>query len=206
MIYETIVNLNEKSKRVNGVNNCIFIKGFRRLNKRYPEDRERMEMITNADFEDLPDETYRCEIENLNSRFVYNFGNEYLLSSLIDNIVVCNLWVANPEVFNNETILSAVEILPAYTKVQMFFQNEEMSASIEVDEIQIATMNLPELMGDDAVETIYNRAIRNLRIYGFTTMKIETKLHEEISRCFTSEIRKWLIGIGLYCDSFIKDI
>ena len=102
--------------------------------------------------------------------------------------------------FIEESVLSSVEILPAYTKVQMELSENDMVATVYVDSIRVASLCLPELIGEDAADEIYKRAIANLHKYGFITSNIENKLLNEIKRCLNSEVNKHIKGIELGID------
>ena len=191
MEYKTIVELNERSKRVCRSRGMMFINSIEQVKK------EDLDCITLEDYSEesiklIPKEVYICEYDD--SGYSLYSSNIILLSTLITGIITCELWVANIEILDKKEVLSKIEVLPKYTPVRMIYAPLDKMARVFVDNVAISVFVVSELMGIAAEKDIYERTLHNLRSYGIITLPIEGTLKSEVERG-VKDIRKETNGV-----------
>lgn len=198
MDYSTFTQYNKRSRDLNGRNNVVYLNDIRQLFKKNRDDLGVMRLILNIDEGDeklLPNKAYFCNIDNI-SGYLWDSAN-MLLSSLIERVIACELWVSNPGALDNDKVLSGVELLPHYTPITLSYDGDYRLMIIKVDDITVAACCFSELQSSDAAREIQMKALKNLRKYGFITANIERRLLEEISGFLVEEVIKPTNGIEI---------
>ena len=193
MDYKTLLTLNERSKQICKSRGMVYVNCIER------ERKEDAPCITLEDYREesimgMPEELYICEYDDS------GYSNKILLSTMIAGIIMCELWVANIEVFDNKKILGAIEILPKYTPIRMIYSYVDKVARVFVDNVAVATFCIAELMSKTAADDIFEQTLHNLRSYGLITLPIEESLKAEILKG-VAEIRQVTGGIRFGVDS-----
>lgn len=187
MNYKTFLKYNERSKAMNGKHNVIYLNEVKLLRKNKVDDLYELRAATNNYDSDeiIPKKAYCVRADNLTDYF---WGTPIvLLSSLYLRVICGECWVINPEMLDEKAIENKIEILPECLHISVNFNDNERLLYIKVDEVYVAACGLAELLEEDAVNIIQQKALKNLRAYGVITSEIEDKLLDRIEKFLNSE-------------------
>lgn len=186
MIYKTFLTYNERSKKVNGKLNIVYLNDVRGLDVKNADDLNVLKLVTNReDFNEFPENIYCCKVEILED--YWSGITEVLLSSLYLRVMCCECWVANPEILGSELFKNGLSLLSDYTPISFDFREKERLLYIKLDGVTAAVCSLPELLEDNAAEIIFMKVLKNIRAYGVVTCGIEKRLLKEIQAFLNSE-------------------